>query len=76
MCFLCLTFVYTAPVQKLYQIALVACWRGEAGARAPLRRAFKGAPMLNWGTSYEAGKAVEMLSFVCHSPIILTKNDV
>ena len=44
-----------------------------AGVMSLLRRAFKGAPNQHWATSYKAGDSVVILSFTCHSPLILTK---
>ena len=52
------------------------CWPGERGGTYSLRRAFKGAPKKqHWGASYETGNSIVMLSFACHSPIILAKNE-
>ena len=52
----------------------VACCSGGGGT-FPLRRAFKGVPKQHLGASYVTGNSIVILSFACHSPIILARTN-
>ena len=49
--------------------------REGLGDTCPPGKSFLGEPKQHLGARYEAGIAVEILSFTCFSPINLTKNE-